>query len=200
MKARDYILVVSDGSEAIRIDFTCCAGNAEVRVLIKLCEREGGVLYMVVPARSVTRSILKAARTDSALVSKLPRRSFWRVGLVDDLVWRPVTADFQMGYGWNAFYVLKEPPPLEPIRDHYSQLKRIRGLLDDIACFQFDRARVLQLDGLLFLSVTSHDLESLTVVPVRRSLEEAKEMILSVMRDECDASGIEQQPFRLSNG
>ena len=105
-----------------------------------------------------------------------------------------------MGYGWNAFYVLEEPAPLEPIRDHYSRLKRIRGLLDDIACFQFDRSRVLQLDGLLFLSVTSHDLESLTVVPVRRSIEEAEEMILSVMRDVCDAAGIEQQPFRLSNG
>lgn len=124
MKPWDYILVVSDGSEAIRIDYQSPHRNANIRVLLGLCEREKGILYMVVPARSVTRSILKTARRDSALVSNLPRRSFWRMGLVDDLVWSPVTVDFQMDYGWNAFYALEEAVPTKVVSDHYAGLRK----------------------------------------------------------------------------
>lgn len=200
MKAADYILVISDGSEAIRIDYQSNHRNANIRVLIRLCEREKGILYMVVPARSVTQSILKAARTDSTLVDKLPRRSFWRLGLVDDLVWRPATVDFQMKYGWNAFYVFEQPVPPEAVGEHYAGLKKNRGLLDDIACFRFGLSGVLDPEGLLFLSVTSHDLESLTVVPLRHELQETEEIVLSVMRDELDAAGIQRQPFKLSDG
>ncbi len=205
MRAGGYIFVISNGTEEIRIDFESVAANAELKVVMGVCQREKGTLYMVVPRDSIDRGIWKVIRAQDALVETRLRRPFWLFGgrvtiPTSDLVWKPDRPDFPMEYGWNAFYMFERPVAMGQIMEHYTRLKKQKGLLDNIACFRFDPSTVLDLEGLLYLAVTSHDLEALTVVPVTRSLEETAQIALSVMEAEVHASAIEQQRSTLSNG
>jgi len=199
-----YILLISNGVEEVRLDFKSEIRGIEFLIGKRLCQSEGGNLYIVIPKNSLysVNIYQQYYSLEKALLETRERKKFYFFGNKisipkSDLVFllsEEKNIDLRPGY--NVFYIFDKETHLETIREHYIWLKSIK-ILDDLACGCFNKGEIFNFKDLLFFGITSHDLEGLRIIPMRKTLLETKETVLKLLKEKMSISGIDINTYNL---